>query len=152
MEELVSGEGGGLPNDLKFYCFYGRCPLLLEVSRGDETRFCWWTKDGNVLDARRASAGHFVGNGAPQELWKMASEASCKIPTPFVRIDFLRGGARTVFGEFTPRTGGFSRFYLDTDRRLGQCFIEAEARLFRDLVEGKTSFDEFNSVRGMSEQ
>src|SRR5699024_2642345 len=31
--------------DLKFYCFYGKVGLILEIIRYPEIRHCWWTRD-----------------------------------------------------------------------------------------------------------
>ena len=106
VEEFVPSNNGGLPNDLKFQCFYGHCPLMAEVKRDGGKAFCWWTPNGKPVDAGSFSGDEFVGEGAEPWLWALAERISRMIPAPFVRIDFLAGGEKIVFGEFTPRPGG----------------------------------------------
>lgn len=150
VEELVSSDKGGLPNDLKFQCFYGHCPLMAEVKRDGSKAFCWWTPDGEPVDVGSFSGDQFVGAGAEPWLWALAERISRMIPAPFVRIDFLAGGEKIVFGEFTPRPGGFTKYHLEMDRELGRCFVEAEARLFNDLVQGRGDFAAFRELQERS--
>jgi TupA-like ATPgrasp len=56
---------------------------------------------------------------------------------PFLRIDFLRGEDRFAFGEFRLRPGDFETFNDATDRRLGELYLDAEARLYADLLAGR---------------
>lgn len=57
-----------------------------------------------------------------------------------MRIDFLKSKNGMVFGEFTPRPGGYEQFNDEIDRWLGEYFLKAEGRLVIDLLNGK-NFD-----------
>src|SRR5699024_12747906 len=35
-------------SDIKFYCFYGKVGLILEINRYPELKYCWWTADGKI--------------------------------------------------------------------------------------------------------
>src|SRR5699024_12457653 len=63
--------------------------------------------------------------------------SSSEIPVPFLRIDFLRGEDGLIFGEFTPKPGNYDEFDERTDQLLGDYFLDAEARLVDDLLNGK---------------
>jgi len=56
----------------------------------------------------------------------------------------LNGHDGLVFGEATPRPGSYHLFKTEYDRKLGEAYKMAEARLTRDLLNGK-KFDEFTS-------
>lgn len=131
--------------DLKFYCFYGEVALVLEVERYPERRYCWWSGDGERLSTGKYERSGFEGNGFDAKAMKMAKTLSLAIPAPFCRIDLLKGHDRTVFGEITPRPGGFHEFDADTDFRLGKAFMQAEGRLQQDLLKGKSFHSMFLS-------
>jgi len=144
IEELVlKDENSTLPpSDLKFYCFYGEVFLVLETYRLHD-KFCFWDSDMNLIDPY--SAGEFYeGSGFTQEHLNLVAEASSKIPAPFVRLDMLNGHDGLVFGEATPRPGSYHLFKTEYDHKLGQAYQMAEARLTKDLLNGK-KFNEFTS-------
>lgn len=145
VEELISGRCGELAHDLKFYCFYGVVGLVLEVRRLPGLAYCWWMDAGSVAAVGKYDRQAFKGHGPTGEDMATASQLSSLIPAPFLRIDFLAGAEKLYFGEFTPRPGKFHQFNGPTDRKLGDLFIEAEARLERDLIRGHPFYDLFKN-------
>lgn len=142
VEELITEDSAGIKPgcDLKFYCFYGEVGLVLEVERAEKNRYCEWDGHGNFISTGKYIGCEFDGRGVDSEQLALAKELSLAIPAPFMRIDFIRSYSSPegmVFCEFTPRPGNFHRFNLATDRRLGDLYLEAEARLERDLLCGK---------------
>ncbi|GAF65003.1 hypothetical protein BTS2_1900 [Bacillus sp. TS-2] len=139
IEELVfEDEDAKLPaRDLKFFCFYGKPALILEVVRYPETKYCWWTVDGKMIDTGKYNDKLFNGKGVTQEMIQEASYISSEIPCVFLRIDFLKTSNGMKFGEFTLRPGLFEQFNNSTDQMLGDYYLEAEGRLMNDLLNGK---------------
>lgn len=146
VEELIyENKADLLPaRDIKFYSFYGKVGLILEIVRDPEIRHAWWTVDGRRITTGKYDASLFAGQGVTEEEIAQVEALSKAIPTPFMRIDFLRSEEGLVFGEFTPKPGNYDEFDRKTDQLLGDYFIEAEARLWLDLLNGKT-FPEFTS-------
>ena len=70
---------------------------------------------------------------------------SLQIPTPFVRIDMLKGRDGLVFGEFQFITGNFEAYNDEYDRKLGEAYRIAEQKIIEDLLRGKT-FEAFSSL------
>ncbi len=133
------------PRDLKFYCFYGKLGFVLEVDRAKKTSYCEWAPDMSVADTGRYEAQSFIGSGFTNEELIEALKISSELPFPFMRIDFLKSKNEFVFGEFTPRPGQYSSFNKNYDRYLGELFLDAEARLHHDILNGK-KFDSFKSM------
>lgn len=125
-------------SDIKLYCFYGKVGLVLEIRRYPELKYCWWTAEGERVRTGKYDNEPFKGEGVTPEEIEMASEISKKIPAPFIRIDFLRSEDELVFGEFTPKPGNYDEFDAETDRRMGDYFLEAEGRLTYDLINQKS--------------
>ncbi|WP_216829902.1 ATP-grasp fold amidoligase family protein [Alkalihalobacterium elongatum] len=120
--------------DLKFYCFYGKVALILEIIRFPEVKYCWWTAAGEQVATGKYEDDRFEGNGVTEAQIQIAEKISAEIPAPFMRIDFLKSGDELVFGEFTPKPGHYDHFDNNTDRLLGEYFLEAEGRLVKDLL------------------
>ncbi|MCD8501696.1 MAG: hypothetical protein LRY71_08500 [Bacillaceae bacterium] len=137
VEELICDENSLPARDIKFYCFYGRVGLILEVVRYPEVKYCWWTPEGKRVQTGKYDDNLFKGWGVSEEERNLAASISAEIPTPFIRIDFLKTSKRLVFGEFTPKPGNYDEFDDQTDQQLGDLFLEAESRLFHDLLQGK---------------
>lgn len=140
LEEFIGGFENNHPvpaRDLKFYCFYGEAGFVLEVDRSNKARYCEWLPDGTLADTGRYTNNSFVGNGFSQQEKELAEEISRKVPTPFIRIDFLKSKDKFVFGEFTPRPGQFSSFNREFDRYLGECYLKAESRLLKSMLDRK---------------
>lgn len=129
--------------DLKFYCFYGKVALVLEIVRFPEARYCMWTADGEKINTGVYSS-LFDGDGVSEEQLELASKISSEIPAPFIRIDFIKSYDGLVFGEFTARPGTFDRLNNMADKWLGDYFLDAEERLLSDLLSGKR-FEKFQS-------
>jgi acylphosphatase len=143
VEEFIQLRDGSAPNDLKFYCFYGRSPLALEVSRTSSgPKYCWWNNDGKLIKTGKYKNKVLQSDPFNKDYFKFVEKLSLKIPSPFMRIDFLRLEDRLVFGEFTPSPGDFEQFDADTDARLGWEFASARGRLVGDFLKGKR-FEEF---------
>ncbi|OLO42434.1 hypothetical protein BTR23_03710 [Alkalihalophilus pseudofirmus] len=139
MEELIYGneEAKLPPRDMKFYCFYGKVALILEVQRYPQLKYCWWTHDGKRVRTGKYEDELFKGEGFTEEELQQAVAISSEIPAPFIRIDFLTTDQGMVFGEFTPKPGNYDEFDKQTDQWLGEQFLEAEGRLIYDLLNGK---------------
>lgn len=125
--------------DLKFYAFYGEVILVRESRRVDSGQHVtFWRPDGTI-----ASTGHDrdpvleQAQGPTPEQLEQVSRISAEIPVPFMRIDMLRGEHELVFGEFTPRPGHFDEFNDEWDRRFGEAWASAEARIMSDVLAGK---------------
>lgn len=123
--------------DIKFYCFYGKVALILEIVRYPEIKHCWWTASGERIGTGKYDESLFKGQGVTNAEIEMATAISAEIPSPFIRIDFLRSDEGLVFGEFTPKPGNYDEFDIPTDKWLGDYFIEAQGRLTNDLINGK---------------
>lgn len=149
IEELIVGDArDSIPaNDIKFYCFYGKVGLVLEINRYPELMYAWWTRSGERLRTGKYDGYLFRGDGVTEKEIALAESISKEIPAPFIRIDFLRSADGLVFGEFTPKPGNYDEFSNETDQRLGDLFLEAEARLEEDLYNGKpfTRFRQFQA-------
>ena len=139
VEELITKNDKGciVPHDLKFYCFYGKVALIMEVCRYPKQMFCFWTNNGDIVFTGKYANKFFTGKGFTQDQLELATSISLEIPAPFVRIDFLVAKDGLFFGEFTPRPGGYEMFNNKFDKMLGDFFIEAEERLICDLFNGK---------------
>lgn len=131
----------GPPRDLKFFCFYGKVALVLEIDRSKSLNLCYWTPDGKRTKGVRGYAT-FEGAGFEKEQLEFAEELSGRIPLPRTRLDFLDGADGMVFGEMSVGGGNFERFPRPQDRRLGEYILDAEGRLYLDMLRGK-QFPEF---------
>jgi glutathione synthase/RimK-type ligase-like ATP-grasp enzyme len=132
--------------DLKFYCFYGEVALILEICRFPEKQFCWWNAKLEQIETGLYEDKRFTGAGVTPEQIKFAASMSAKIPTPFIRIDFLKGWQGLVFCEFAALFPGEYHGLTDSiDTWLGNCFLDAEGRLMEDLLNGKR-FEEYLRV------
>ncbi|MCL5255753.1 MAG: hypothetical protein M1363_06470 [Gammaproteobacteria bacterium] len=139
-EELIADVNGDqvIPaRDLKFYCFYGKVAMILEVNRDNGAKYCEWLPDGTRAETGRYTEVKFDGAGFTAAQMKQVESLSRKIPVPFIRIDFLATEQRFVFGEFTPRPGQFHTFNDEFDLYLGRYYLAAEARLSRLLQKNR---------------
>lgn len=141
VEELILGDTSRKTpsTDLKFLCFYGEVALVREISRYPKVLDCWWDANGNLVETGQQldKKNKLKGLGVSESQITLVSEISKEVPAPFLRIDFLLSDNKLVFGEFTPRPGSYAEFDHETDRLLGDYFLDAEARLVGDLLNGK---------------
>lgn len=145
IEPLYLGEKDMPCHDLKFYCFYGEIGLVLETKRTPEVRYCWWTADGESIDTGKYNENLFKGHGFTKDMLEQVKTLSLEIPAPFMRIDFLNTREGLVFGEFTKRPGNFDQFSDTIDQMLGKQFVQAEARLMKDIQRGK-AFEAYHDL------
>jgi hypothetical protein len=147
IEELIVEDDNPLTaaRDINFYCFYGRVAHVMEVIRDPDSRYCFWDRDCKHIEVGGLFVDDlFVGRGFTPDMLKTAERISAEIPTPFLRIDFHYTGSELVFCEFTPTSGGIWSYGRETDQFLGECYLDAEARLLDDLLKGK-NFDVYDS-------
>lgn len=136
--------------DLKFYCFYGEVALVTETNRAYYGKYRWYDSDMNLVKpGQYDSAEHFYedGIGFTKEELDIVIKASLEMPTPHMRIDMLKGANGFYFGEATFYPGTFAGFSKEWDRRLGEAYRRAEARLLADLLNGK-EFKAYKEVFG----
>ncbi len=124
--------------DLKFWTFYGEVAFVSEINRYPETRWDFWSPQGERITPPGAwKAVLHEGNGFEPEHLETVKRISQEIPYPFMRIDMLRGEDELVFGEFTPRPGSSNVLTPEWDRRMGEMWGLAENRIQQDLLNGK---------------
>lgn len=140
IEDVVGGvDGFTTLKDLKLYCFYGEVALALEIKRGeDPIRHCFYRGDGEVVLTGKYKESLFQGDGVNANILDMGRQISSLIPSPFIRVDFIVGGNDFAVGELTAHPGGYEDFNHEWDHKLGVDFLKARARLFEDLLAGKS--------------
>ncbi|WP_022872423.1 ATP-grasp fold amidoligase family protein [Nesterenkonia alba] len=132
--------------DLKFWSFYGEIAFVSEINRYPETRWDFWSPEGERIEAPGGwKVTRHEGLGFTPEDLEIAKKISLAIPYPFMRIDMLRGDGELVFGEFTPRPGSSNVLTPEWDRRMGEMWGLAENRIQQDLLAGKefTEYKQF---------
>lgn len=141
VEELVAdikGERIRPARDLKFYCFYGKVGMVLEIDREFGAKFRIRERDGSVgTGGEFKESDDFPLTDITEGDIAIAEKLSSEIPVPFLSIDFLKTEDRLVFCEFTPRPGYAFKYKPEYDAHLGLQYLNAEARLHNDLVNGK---------------
>jgi hypothetical protein len=138
----LSGEGPPV-TEIKPYVFYGEVGFVHEVTTYPKTAICEWAPDGQEIDSGRPIA-RMKGQGFSKELIADAVRMSLGLPTPFLRVDFLVWQGKHYFNEVAPQPGSVAELPC-IDRFLGDLYLEAEARLLDDLMNGK-SFAEIKSL------
>ncbi|TBT83380.1 hypothetical protein ET989_11885 [Propioniciclava sinopodophylli] len=123
--------------DLKFYCFYGQIPLMLETTRHPIVQRCWYDAGGERVQTGKYTDQLFSGHGIPETYVEAALRISTEVPSPFVRVDFLASPDGPVFNKITPKPGGSHLLNRRWDVRLGNRFLAAERRLLEDLLQGR---------------
>jgi len=135
-----------LPDDLKFYSFYGSIPLMFENRKDSKIRKCYWDENKNIVDFGRKDIEMFIGDGIDDFILNHVKAISLEIPAPFVRIDLLKGVNGYFLGEFSPYPGDMRKFNKYFDTLLGHEFLKAETRLIYDIMNGK-QFESYNNIR-----
>ncbi|QQK78495.1 CapA family protein [Salicibibacter cibi] len=148
-ELIIDPEKPDSLTDLKFHVFYGENVLVQEVIREDGgNKYQFWDANNKKVFTGKLDGEDQIykeAKGFNNEDLDAIIQASLEIPAPFMRIDMLKGNNELVFGEATYYPGGFHNFNAEWDRRLGEAYVNAEARLKRDLLEGK-EFKAFNET------
>ncbi len=145
VEEYVSNKNNIPAVDIKFYTFYGKIGWITEISRLPKIKYHVMDSEGNTIISRYTANQRFLGDGVGKDEIVLAEKVSLEVPAPFIRIDFLRNSSELFFGEFTPRPGIVGDLSRQRDHLYGTYFHQAEARLYKDLVEGKL-FDKYHKV------
>jgi hypothetical protein len=146
LEEFIYDRERHKPaKDLKFYCFYGRVGLVLEIERFPNIKYCWWNRSGYRIHTGKYENQLFEGEGFTKDELELVEKLSGELPVPFMRIDFLKTSKEFVFGEFTPKPGNYDEFNEKTDQLLGEMYLEAEYKLIDDLIKGK-KFSHFKEI------
>jgi hypothetical protein len=131
------------PIDYRFFCFFGEVGFVMArdghgTRAGRRVRFRFfddrWDDLGTVrLDVRNDSAIPVPRQA--ESLVEAARLLSAAIPRPMVRIDLFDADDAAYFGEVTPFPGGNFAMADEYDRRFGEQWERAEARLERDAIE-----------------
>jgi len=142
-EFLVGREGTGLPDDIKVFCFYGE-PAYIEVRSEDWSRSNAMHRnaraflpDGTELFNARALIDRSETISRPQDfatIAEVSGRLSRAIRRPLERIDFYETDHGIVFGELTQNPGRPPALVPHWDRRMGDIYEDAAARLFTDLT------------------
>ena len=147
LSETLIGSPNTPARDIKVFCFYGQPGLIEEIHRNSspqgKNEYCFYYPSGEKVhvDSNRA---RYDGHGFPEAALEYAAKISERSPVPFLRVDFLESEGTLVLGEITPQPGGTyaGQLHDHIDRELGELFLEAEARLIIDLLNGK-NFDTY---------
>ena len=116
IEELLVQESGDLVSDLKFWVFHGKCEIILEHKRNQNTKtICFYSPLWQPLDIRYVEHGKEIDSHLPSvkphNLDEML-DVACKLARnfDFVRVDLYNTKQGIVFGELTffPTLGRFA--------------------------------------------
>lgn len=140
----VAAEPGRQADDIKVYAFYG-VVAHIEVWRDKWTRYDGgrhgriraFAPDGTPLGHTRPLVADDPGLPGPVDVEgvvEIASRLSAAIRRPFARFDIYETERGLVFGELAKNPSATPILDAPTDRRLGEVFEDASARLLRDLV------------------
>lgn len=145
-QQFICDTEGNVAMDLKFFVFYGKVAMTAEMIRYPRILCDFRDSKGRIVQCNLyGEKDIFKGPGASNMEWQLAEKVSLEIPSPFVRIDFLRGVDSLYFGEFTTQPAAIGQLTKKVDHQLGVLYCEAEARLAADLIAGK-KFELFNQV------
>ncbi len=145
VETLLHGmDGSPIPDDVKFYMFFGQVGHVLlrradKHGRTSTARYRYLSADGEDLGAlttdRVVDPAIPVPDSLPQML-EAARRLSLATRLPFVRVDLYETPEGPVFGEFTPAPGGSQVYTAEHDRFLGQLWEDAQTRLDIEVAAG----------------
>lgn len=113
VEELLSGAGGGVPDDHKFFVFHGRCHYVQVVTgRFGRPAESFYRPSWERLELRGAKRSTKAPIPRPDRLGEMIGLAErLGAETDFVRVDLYALPDRIVFGELTNYpAGGYAPF------------------------------------------
>ena len=106
-ERLFDRDRDGAVTDYKFYCFRGKCPLLL-AKLNYPNRYAWLSDRFDIVDVGEYNDRFAIDFAPPSNLdamWGVAQQISRLIPLPFCRIDLYNTTRGVVIGELTPAPG-----------------------------------------------
>lgn len=141
-EELMadSRDETGVACDWKFYSFYGDIRLIGRMKRFPQMHQAWFDTEGRIVPLGFTLENNETEEAPalPEGLLDLVREISREIPAPFIRIDLLETDKGFALGEFTARPRYWHDFARGLDLEFGDAFIQAQARLEEDLMNGKT--------------
>jgi hypothetical protein len=114
VEEKLTGPGGGIPDDYKFFVFHGTCRYVqVDTGRFDTRTQDFYDPQWRHLPLSGGPAWADPPQEAPERLWEMVAIAEdLAADTDFVRVDLYLLPERIVFGELTSYpAGGHSPFH-----------------------------------------
>lgn len=139
-EELLGGgRDNTLPVEVRVSAFYGEVSHALlrhvpEVGNRESVKYRRIVIGGVAPQGEEADDIDVPGN--LDELVDVARRLSLCIPRPYVRVDLYDIAGEVVFGELTPRPGDPTGIGVELDRRLGELWERAEARVLNDVIDG----------------
>src|SRR5690625_3678177 len=145
-ESLLAGTDQALPDDVKVYAFYGEVAyvMLRRMPRHADlvsARVRMVSPTGEDLGLLTRSRTPDPDLPIPPQLPLMVDTAaalSLAVPLPYIRVDLYGSGPDgVVLGELTPLPGDSQTVTAEWDRRLGEMYDDAEARLQVDLANGR---------------
>lgn len=146
-EELLRpSDGNPLPDDVKFYCCYGRVVhgMIRRVERhGDDDSASFRYLDADGRDVAVSPREPSMQVRLPErydEMVQWAQLLSRVAPVPFLRVDLYPTVDGIVFGELTLLPGGDHGFIAEHEGRLGREWEAAQIRLELDLASGSRPF------------
>lgn len=140
-EELMadSRDETGVACDWKFYSFYGDIRLIGRMKRFPQMHQAWFDTEGRIVPLGFALENNETEEAPalPEGLLDLVRRISLEIPAPFIRIDLLETDKGFALGEFTARPRYWHDFARGLDLEFGDAFIQAQARLEADMMNGK---------------
>lgn len=148
-EELIVGKDGTPKStyDVKFYTFYGKIAVILQVDRWDKKQYSFFDLNGVQVETGRYPLRENAVAVFDKQMIDVAVGLSKKIPWPHVRLDFLVSDNDYAFGEFSSDPGNFSEFNDAWDHKLGLYYQGGFERLHSDFLNRK-DFSEYKSCFG----
>lgn len=137
VEESVAPDSSR-PVDWKIYSFFGETGIILQLDRSAaRTRAKVWSDEWVDLGLVRRGLSFDSGLPAPKDpdgLVEAAAAISRLVPSGFVRVDLYETAEGAVAGELALIPGGDQFYRGGLDRRLGDLWEGANARL---MLEGR---------------
>lgn len=138
LEQLTPGR------DLKFFMFYGKIGMVLETVRKPKLQRCWFDASSRKIETGKYLDKDFAGLGFDEKLGLKVCELSKKIPAPFMRIDLIKShDGELLLGEFSPKPAGYDLYSEKYDKYLGELYLDAEARLLKDMLRNSGCFSDY---------
>ena len=141
-QQLIGeGRDDTLPTEIRVHCFYGEVGMVhvrRATTHGDNTgtRTRRFLPDGSPGPRHRWHDDDVELPDVFHTAVDVGRRLSAHVPRTFVRVDLLDDDADVVFGELTPRPGGPHYFGPEADRRLGELWEQAQARVLNDVIDG----------------
>lgn len=145
-EELLQDEGGRpIPDDVKFYAFYGKVGhfrVRRSEQHGDTTldTHHYFDADGGSLAKVNLLREHTAELARPsrwEEMSELVRHITRAVPVPFLRVDLYQTTRGPVFGEFTRAGGGQHRYRREHGALLGTMWEQAQTRIEMDVALGR---------------